>query len=258
VTDRRGPDHLDLALDASEGRSTVTPGASDVEGTALRRLVDRGVASGRVVTFVTSAAGEVMSLPGLAGLVFTPTGRVSLTVEDDPKHWPAASETRQVELDAFRLTARSPLPWQAALGAGDFGVVLDGWHAPETLAGVRGRWTMGVATLAAPVLECGSASIEGAIRLASLRPAHVPQPAVAVVIAGEEVLRIVPPDSEFHVYALHLTDSVMHHLCGSPASIRISATPFVPQRDAGLRDDRTLGVAVSSLQLGAPSALPHE
>jgi len=99
----------------------------------------------------------------------------------------------------------------------------------------------------------------GAIRFASIRPSTVAQPLVTVSIERQEVLRMSPQDSGFHVYLFGLPDRLTHDLCGSPATVTISADSFVPRRDAGLRDERELGIAVTWLELGPlPSTVPHE
>lgn len=257
IADSREADHLDLALDASGGRSTVGPRRSGNAAPALRALADRGLSANRAVAFLTTAVEDPLRVGTLAGLQFTPVGRASFSVALEVPPWPAPAQTRRVDLAVYRLSSRAALPWHPAIGLDDVGAIGDGWHAPETLMRERGRWTGRTATVQLPEFDCnaGALPVTGAIRFASIRPAAVIQPLVTVSIERHEVLRVTPQDSGFHVYLLRLSDELSHDLCGSPATLSISADAFVPQRDAGLRDDRELGIAVSSLQFG-PSAPP--
>jgi hypothetical protein len=112
-----------------------------------------------------------------------------------------------------------------------------------------------------PAFDCsaGATPSAGAIRFASIRPATLAQPLVTVSIERQEVLRIAPQDSGFRVYLFRLPDRLQHDLCGTPATLTISADSFVPRRDAGLRDERELGIAVAWLEIGTlPSTVPHE
>ena len=183
----------------------------------------------------------------LAGLHFVPAGRASFRVAREDTAWPAAADTRRVDLSIYRLSTRAPLPWRLQLGEDDLGTVLDGWHAPEVLMRERGRWTGPVARLQLPAFECSSEATPsmGAIRFASIRPSTVAQPQVTVSIERQEVLRMSPQDSGFHVYLFRLPDRLTHDLCGSPATVTISADSFVPRRDAGLRHKRDLRSAVA-------------
>jgi hypothetical protein len=194
-------------------------------------------------------------------LQFTPMGRASFRVDRNQPTWPAPEATRDVDVALYRLAAYAPLPWRPALGADDVGSVLGGWHAPETFMGERGRWTEREADLKLPQFDCaaGRQPSIGAIRFASIRPPAVGQPHVSVSIERQEVLRVTPQDSRFHVYLIRLSDELVRHLCGSPATLSITSDSFVPARDAGLRDDRELGVAVAwvELQPSTPAA-PHE
>jgi hypothetical protein len=261
IADSREANHLDLALDATGGRSTVGPRRSGDAASALRALADRALAANHPVVFLTTAVDQPLRISTFAGLHFVPAGRASFRIASEGTTWPAAAETRRVEFSLYRLSTRAPLPWRPQLGVDDFGTVLEGWHAPEALMRERGRWTGPVATLQLPTFACaGSASPSvGAIRFASIRPSTVPQPMVTVSIGRQEVLQTTPQDSGFHVYLFRLPDRLIDDLCGSPATLTISADSFVPRRDAGLRDERELGIAVASLELGIlPSAVPHE
>jgi hypothetical protein len=259
IADSREADHLDLALDVTGGRSTVGP-RSDA-APAFRALADRALAANRPVAFLTTAPDQPLRVGTLAGLHFVAAGRASFRVAREGTTWPAPAETRRVDLSIYRLSTRGSLPWRQQLAVDDLGTVLEGWHAPEALMRERGRWTGPVATLQLPAFECagGATPSIGEIRFASIRPSSVAQPLVTVSIGRQEVLRTTPQDSGFHVYLFRLPDRLTHDLCGSPAILSISADSFVPRRDAGLRDQRQLGIAVSALELGTlPSTVPHE
>jgi len=261
IADSGEANHLDLAVDATGGRATVGPRNSGDAGPALRALADRALAANHAVAFLTTAADQPLRVGTLAGLRFVPAGRASFRVAREGTAWPAPAETRRVDLSLYRLSARAPLPWRPQLGADDLGTVLEGWHAPEMLMRERGRWTGAVARLQLPAFECSAATTPsmGAIRFASIRPSTVAQPLVTVSIERQEVLRMSPQDSGFHVYLFGLPDRLTHDLCGSPATVTISADSFVPRRDAGLRDERELGIAVTWLEFGPlPSTVPHE
>jgi 4-amino-4-deoxy-L-arabinose transferase-like glycosyltransferase len=263
IADSREADHLDLALDATGDRPTVGwrhPGGADA-APALRALADRALATDRPVAFLTTSPDEPLRLGTLAGLQFTPVGRASFYVERRTSTWPAAADTRLVDLAVYRLASRATLPWHPALGAADVGTVLGGWHAAEAFRPGRGRWTTEAATLQLPSFACTANSMPSTATLgfASIRPASIGQPLVVVSIERQEVFRVTPQDSGFHVYAFRLSDGLVHDLCGSPATLTISADAFVPARDAGLHDDRELGIAVSLLELGpSASAIAHE
>ena len=261
IADSREADHLDLALDATGGRATVGPRRSGDAAPALRALADRALAANHPVAFLTTAVDEPLRLRTFAGLHFVPAGRASFRVSREGTTWPVPAETRRVDCSVYRLSTRAPLPWRPQLGVDDLGTVLDGWHAPEVLMRERGRWTGPVATVQVPPFECAGGALPaiGAIRFASIRPSTLAQPLVTVSIGRQEVLRTTPQDSGFHVYLFRLPDRLTHELCGSPATLTISAGSFVPRRDAGLRDERELGIAVAALELGIqPSAVPHE
>jgi hypothetical protein len=261
IADSREADHLDLSLDATGGRSTVGPRRSGDAAPALRALADRALAANHPVAFLTTAVDEPLRLGTFAGLHFVPAGRASFRITREGPTWPARAEARRVDLSVYRLSAHAPLPWRPQLGVDDVGTVREGWHAPEVLMRERGRWTGPVATVQLPPFECagGATPSLGAIRFASIRPSTRAQPLVTVSIGRQEVLRTTPQDSGFHVYLFRLPDRLTHELCGSPATLTISADSFVPRRDAGLRDERELGVAVVALELGIqPSTVPHE
>jgi hypothetical protein len=261
IADSPEADHLDLALDATGGRSTVGPRRPGDAAPALRALADRALAANQPVAFLTTAVDEPLRVRTFAGLHFVPAGRASFRVAREGTTWPAPAETRRVDLSLYRLSTRAPLPWRPQLGADDLGTVLDGWHAPEMLMRERGRWSGPVASLQLPAFDCsaGATPSAGAIRFASIRPATLAQPLVTVSIERQEVLRIAPQDSGFRVYLFRLPDRLQHDLCGTPATLTISADSFVPRRDAGLRDERELGIAVAWLEIGTlPSTVPHE
>ena len=261
IADSPEADHLDLALDATGGRATVGPPRSVDAAPALRALADRALAAHQPVAFLTTAVDQPLRVGTFAGLHFVPAGRASFRIAREGTAWPAPAETRRVDLSIYRLSTRAPLPWRPQLGVDDVGTVLEGWHAPEVLMRERGRWTGPLAALQLPAFECGGGATPsiGAIRFASIRPSTVAQPRVTVSIERQEVLRMAPQDSGFHVYLFRLPDRLTHDLCGSPAILTISADPFVPRRDAGLSDERELGIAVASLELGIlPSTVPHE
>jgi 4-amino-4-deoxy-L-arabinose transferase-like glycosyltransferase len=260
IADSREADHLDLALDAA-GRPTVGPRRRGDAAMALRALADRALAANRPVAFLTTAVDEPLRIGTLAGLSFAPAGRASFRVPRDGTIWPAPSETRPVELSLYRVSARAPLPWRPGLGTDDVGAVMGGWHAPETFMRQRGRWTGPAATMQLPAFDCAANSPPslGAIRFASIRPSAMAQPHVTVSIERQEVLRTAPQDSGFHVYLFRLSDGLVHDICRSAATLTISADSFIPRRDAGLRDERELGIAVAWLELGTlPSTVPHE
>jgi hypothetical protein len=260
IADSLEADHLDLALDAN-GRSTVGPRGWGDAAPALRELADRALAANRPVAFLTTAVDQPLRVGTLAGLHFAPAGQGSFRIAREGTAWPAPAETRRVNVSVYRLSTRAPLPWRPQLGLDDVGTVLEGWHEPEVLMRERGRWTERLATLQLPMFDCGAAARPsiGTIRFASIRPSTVVQPHVTVSIGRQEVLRIAPQDSGFHVYLFRLSDDLVHDLCGSPATLSISADSFVPRRDTGLRDDRELGIAVAWLELGTlPSTVPHE
>ncbi len=261
IADTREADHFDLALDATGGRRTVGPRRTGDAGPALRALADRALAANRPVAFLTTAVDDPLRVGTLAGLQFTPTGRASFRVDRTGPTWPAPEATRRVDVALYRLTSHAPLPWRPALGADDVGTVLGGWHAPEMFMGERGRWTGREAALELPPFDCGGGRqpSNAAIRFASIRPPAVGQPDVSVSIERQEVLRVTPQDSAFHVYLIRLSDGLVHDLCGSPATLNIRADSFVPERDAGLRDNRELGIAVAWLEFQpSTSATPHE
>jgi 4-amino-4-deoxy-L-arabinose transferase-like glycosyltransferase len=260
IADSREADHLDLALDAA-GRPTVGPRRRGDAALALRALADRTLAANRPLAFLTTAVDEPLRIGTLAGLSFTPAGRASFRVAREGTIWPAPSDTRPVELSLYRVSARAPLPWRPGLGGDDVGAVMGGWHAPETFMRQRGRWTGPAATMQLPAFDCaaGAPPSLGAIRFASIRPSAMAQPHVTVSIERQEVLRTAPQDSGFHVYLFRLSDGLVHDICRSAATLTISADSFIPRRDAGLRDERELGIAVAWLELGTlPSTVPHE
>jgi hypothetical protein len=90
------------------------------------------------------------------------------------------------------------------------------------------------------------------IRLASLRPGPLPQPPVRLTINGGVVGSFTPEDSGFRVYAFTLSSAFTRQACRTPTTMMLSAPLFVPRRDAGLEDDRPLGVAVDWVEVGEP------
>jgi hypothetical protein len=261
IADSLEADHLDLALDARGGRQTAGPRRTGDSGPALRALADRTLAVNRPVVFLTTAGDQPLRIAALAGLSFTPAGRASFLVDRAGTRWPAPADARRVDVAIYRLASRASLPWHRVLGIDDFGSILAGWHAPETLMRERGRWTLRTATIHVPAFACdaGARPSDGAIRFASIRPASVRQPRVTVSIGRQEVLQVTPQDSGFHVYPFRLSDGSVHDLCDSPAIVNIFSDAFVPERDAGLRDGRELGIAVAWFELNSSTSVsPHE
>ena len=53
------------------------------------------------------------------------------------------------------------------------------------------------------------------------------------------------------MYAFALSPAVTGQVCRTPTTMILSAPQFVPHRDAGLADDRPLGVGVDWVELGS-------
>jgi hypothetical protein len=158
-------------------------------------------------------------------------------------------------LSVYQARNIATLPWLVDIGAQDYGTLGAGWRDRETLLGVSGRWTTGApAEVAIPAIQCAEpSSLTLKVRLASLRPEALPQPQVRLTINGEVVGSLTPEDSGFRVYAFALSPALAGQVCRTPATMNLSAPQFVPRRDAGLVDDRPLGVAVDWVEVGAPS-----
>jgi len=168
--------------------------------------------------------------------------------------WPDTIEHVVYPLSVYQARNIATLPWHVDIGAQDYGTLGAGWRDRETLLGVSGRWTTGApAEIAIPALHCAQASLLTLqVRLASLRPEGLPQPQVRLTINGEEVGSVATEDSGFRVYAFTLSPAFTRRACRTPTTMMLSAPQFVPRRDAGLADDRPLGVAVDWVEVGKP------
>jgi hypothetical protein len=169
--------------------------------------------------------------------------------------WPDTIEHVVYPLSVYQARNIATLPWRVDIGGQDYGTLGAGWRDREPLLGVSGRWTTGApAKIAIPALQCAErSSLALQVRLASLRPQGLPQPQVHLTINGGMVGSLTLEDSEFRVYAFALSPALTGQVCRTPATMILSAPQFVPRRDAGLADDRSLGVAVDWVEVGAPS-----
>jgi hypothetical protein len=224
---------------------------------ALRRLADDRLAADQPVYFVSGAGEEAR--PGasgpLSGLAFTPVDHATLQTrraEAVPGRWPSRAVAETTALTVYRLTHAVPLPWRGDVGAGDLGLVGSGWLAPERLLDRPARWATGLARLEVPQLRCGAGRvIELRIRLASLRPDGLVQPHVALRAGDQLIQTVVPDTSGFREYAATLPQAVAQDACLGPSSWTLTSETFVPSRNAGLADGRTLGVAVDWIELAS-------
>jgi len=254
------PTHLDLALDFTFDRTALAQRQVRAAGPAVRAAIARTL-SARAPVFVFARNGsEAPSVAAavLAGLALEPKRTLAVPVDGlfpALGAWPDTIEHVVYPLSVYQARNIATLPWRVDVGGQDYGTLGAGWRDRETLLGVSGRWTTGAAAeIAIPALECTDrSSLTLQVRLASLRPVGLPQPLVRLTIDGAVVGSLTPDDSGFRVYALSLSPALMGQVCRTSATMILSAPQFVPRRDAGLVDDRPLGVAVDWVEVGAPS-----
>ena len=254
------PTHLDLALDFTFDRTALARRIVPAAGPAVRATITRTLDAGAPVFVVARNGSDAPSddTAPLAGLALEPRRTVLLPVDGlypALGRWPDTIEHVVYPVSVYQARNTAALPWRVDVGAQDYGVMRAGWRDRETLLGVSGRWTTGAAAeIAIPALQCAErSSLTLQLRLATLRPAGLPQPPVQVSINGELLGSIAPNDSGYRVYALAVSPSLAGQVCRTSTSMTVSAPPFIPSRDAGLADDRPLGVAVDWIEVGPPS-----
>ena len=254
------PTHLDLALDFTFDRTALAQRRVLAAGPAVRAAITRTLNASAPVFIVARNGSEAPSEDAtvLAGLALEPKRTLTLPVDGlfpALGAWPDTIEHVLYPLSVYQARNIATLPWLVDIGAQDYGTLGAGWRDRETLLGVSGRWTTGApAEVAIPAIQCAEpSSLTLKVRLASLRPEALPQPQVRLTINGEVVGSLTPEDSGFRVYAFALSPALAGQVCRTPATMNLSAPQFVPRRDAGLVDDRPLGVAVDWVEVGAPS-----
>ena len=259
LVERGLPGHLPLSLDVVADRTALAAGRTSLAWAALRGLVDRTAARGHAVFVVAPAAKDPPSPPafetiGLSLAPVTETSFVQPQLRPTVGQWPTHVDRRVWALALYRAEAVAGLPWRLDVGAADYGALGPGWLGAETLYGESARWTTGTAQVMLPHLDCSPGVSELRLRLASIRPPGVAQPAVDVAVADQQAGRLIPDDSAFRVYALPLTPDLGRRVCDSPATMTLRAPTFVPANSAGSVDQRTLGIAVDWLELTTVAA----
>jgi hypothetical protein len=255
------PTHLDLALDFTFDRTALAQRQVPAAAPAVRAAITRTLDARTPVFILARDGSEAPSedATALAGLALEPKRTLTLPVDGlfpVLGAWPDAIERVVYPLSVYQARNIATLPWRVDIGGQDYGALGAGWRDRETLLGLSGRWTTGAAAeIAIPALDCAVRSpLELRVRLASLRPGRLPQPPVRVTINGDVVGSLTPEDSGFRVYALALSPALTGQVCRTATTMTLSAPQFVPRRDAGLADDRPLGVAVDWVEVGQPSA----
>ena len=254
------PTHLDLALDFTFDRTALAQRRVPAARPAVRAAITRTLNARTPVFILARNGSEAPSedATALAGLALEPKRTLTLPVDGlfpSLGAWPDTIEHVVYPLSVYQARNIATFPWRVDIGGQDYGTLGAGWRDRETLLGVSGRWTTGdAAEIAIPALDCADrSSLALRVRLASLRPAGLPQPPVRLTINGDVVGSLTPEDSGFRVYALSLSPALTGQVCRTPTTMILSAPQFVPRRDAGLADDRPLGVAVDWVEVGEPS-----
>jgi dolichyl-phosphate-mannose-protein mannosyltransferase len=250
------PTHLDLALDFTFDRTALTRRHGEAAGPAVRAAITRTV-DARAPVFIIARDGSAAppeSAKPLAGLALEPTRTVSLPVDGllpSLGAWPDTIEHVVYPLSVYQARNIASLPWHVDIGGQDYGALGTGWREREAMLGATGRWTTGAAAeIAIPALKCvDSPSLTLHARLATLRPDGLPQPAIRLAVNDELVGLLTPEDSGFRVYALALPPALARQVCRTAATMTLVAPEFVPRRDAGLLDDRSLGVAIDWVEI---------
>jgi hypothetical protein len=253
------PTHLDLALDFTFDRTALAQRQVPAAGPAVRGAITRTLNAHAPVYILARDGSEAPPEDGtaLAGLALEPKRTLTLPVDGlfpALGAWPDTIEHVVYPLSVYQARNVALLPWRVDIGGQDYGTLGAGWRDRETLLGASGRWTTGAAAaIAIPALDCAArSSLMLRIRLASLRPGPLPQPPVRLTINGGVVGSFTPEDSGFRVYAFTLSSAFTRQACRTPTTMMLSAPLFVPRRDAGLADDRPLGVAVDWVEVGEP------
>jgi hypothetical protein len=253
------PTHLDLALDFTFDRTALAQRQVPAAGPAVRGAITRTLNAHAPVYILARDGSEAPPEDGtaLAGLALEPKRTLTLPVDGlfpALGAWPDTIEHVVYPLSVYQARNVALLPWRVDIGGQDYGTLGAGWRDRETLLGASGRWTTGAAAaIAIPALDCAArSSLTLRIRLASLRPGPLPQPPVRLTINGGVVGSFTPEDSGFRVYAFTLSSAFTRQACRTPTTMMLSAPLFVPRRDAGLADDRPLGVAVDWVEVGEP------
>jgi hypothetical protein len=257
VIDSGLPSHLDLALDFTFDRTTLK-GSETTQPTAIRAVIERALNAGRPVFLVTPDAAPQSRIDSttIGDLAVEPRRTMVFGVErlrPTMGRWPEDVKRDVYQISLYQLRNIASVPWHVDVGGQDHGVLGSGWLARETLLDVSGRWTTGApAKVAVPRIQCRAGQpMAMRVRLASLRPAGLAQPSVRVSLNDQDLPSLTPVDSLFRVYALGLPPAVARQVCAAPATMTLSAPSFIPRRDAGVGDDRQLGVAVDWIELTA-------
>jgi len=252
------PTHLDLAMDFTFDRTALAQRRVPAARPAVRAAITRTLKASTPVFILARNGSEAP--PGdataLAGLALEPKRTLTLPVDrlfPALGAWPDTIDHVVYPLSVYQARIIATLPWRVDIGGQDHGTLGAGWRDREALLGASGRWTTGgAAEIAIPALECAArSSLTLQVRLASLRPGGLPQPPLRLTINGDVIGSFRPEDSGFRVYAFALSPAVTGQVCRTPTTMILSAPQFVPHRDAGLADDRPLGVAVDWVELGS-------
>ena len=101
IADSREADHLDLAMDATGGRSTVGPRRSGDAAPALRALADRALAANHPVAFLTTDSGPTAPPGHVRGLALRAGG--PRVVSNHPRGHDLARARRDAPCRLFHL-----------------------------------------------------------------------------------------------------------------------------------------------------------
>jgi hypothetical protein len=264
--DRVAPSHLALTLAYAFDRPTLVVDRTAGLQALVRRALDRGH---RVHAFVRPDAHDERRLTrtDLRRFALVPRGDVTLRYDalvSSRDALPRTIESRSVTLQRYEVVsaagaaARVAVPAVVDIGGMDFAHVLGGFHGAESMGGVTARWTLSEAHVIVPPIDRGeAASLRLTASLAAYRPAGVAGPEVTIELDGVRLGHLAPASGQFREYAFDIPEPLVSRLAAGATTLLIRASTFRPSQ-AGLRDDRVLGVAVDAIRIEAARALSFE
>lgn len=245
IADASTPSHLPLSLWATFGRNVLFVTPSKQTAAALGVLAR---STPRPIVLLRGPGPGALDASHVAELSLSAPAVESLTLplpETTSDRLPRALAPATVPLELYvAAPRRAPMvPAMVEIGHGDFASAFGGFHAPEQMGAVSGRWSTGEArVLLPPMPSVTQAAVT--LRVAAPRPDSLPQPRIRVMIDGTSAGETGPVDRGFSELQVDLPPAALVAASGRPAVLTLRTPTFVPSAHGMGADDRQLGIVV--------------